>query len=77
MARQPWIITISGDRPIHDVARDLQAAGLELGNVNDLIGSLSGFSDAQLKEKLTAVPGVADVSPDTDVHIAPPDSPVQ
>ena len=70
--RQPFVITISGERPIRDVAHDLSAAGLQIDRVLENIGSVTGSADAATAERLRAIPGVADVSPDHPVDIGPP-----
>jgi hypothetical protein len=69
-----WIVTISGNRPIGDVARDLTRAGLKVDRVNEQISSISGTGDSRLKSKLKAIKGVADVTPDTPIDIGPPGS---
>lgn len=68
------IITISGDRPIQDVAKDLAAAGLNGGQTLEEIGSITGSADDDAVSKLRKVRGVADVSPDVSVDVGPPDS---
>ena len=68
------IITISGDRPIQDVAKDLAAAGLKGGQTLEEIGSITGSADDYAVPKLRKVRGVADVSPDLSVDVGPPDS---
>ena len=70
--KQAMVITMSGERPIHEVARDLKAAGFEVGQVLDAIGSVTGSADPKLVKQLRAVHGVADVSGDHPVDIGPP-----
>jgi hypothetical protein len=70
-----WIITTSADRPIKDIAKDLEDAGFEVGNVNDVIQSISGVAGDETLEKVRKVSGVVDVSPDQPIDIGPPDSP--
>ncbi len=71
-----YIVTLSGDRPIDEVSKDIRAAGLEVKDVLKEIGSITGAADPRALEKLRAVRGVADVSEDQSVDIGPPDSPV-
>ena len=71
------VVTVSGQRPIHEVANDLKAAGFEVSEVLDTIGVVTGTAHPQSKKRLKAVSGVQDVS---DEHppfdIGPPGSPV-
>ncbi len=67
-----WVITISGDRPIHDIAKDLAAAGLTKGQVLEDIGCITGSADESVAPALGKIPGVVDVTPDVPVDIGPP-----
>ena len=69
-----WIVTLSGNRPIGDVARDLARAGFKVDRVNEQISSISGTGDSRLKSKLKGIKGVVDVTPDTPIDIGPPRS---
>jgi hypothetical protein len=71
-----WIITTSGDRPLGDVKKELTREGFAVGQVLDEIGCIIGDASDDVAEKLRAVPGVADVSPDEPIDIGPPDSDV-
>ena len=70
-----WVVTASADRPIKDIAKDLEDAGFSVGNVNDEIRSITGAAGDKSVEKLRKISGVIDVSPDTPIDIGPPDSP--
>jgi hypothetical protein len=72
--QQRWIITTSGELPLKEVARRLKKAGLTVEQELTEIGCLIGTAAAA--DKLRAVTGVADVSPDAPVDIGPPDAPV-
>jgi len=74
--KEPLVITVSGDRPIHEVAADLKKAGFDVEQVLDAIGSITGSADPGTVESLRQVPGVADVSADYPVDIGPPGAPV-
>ncbi len=74
--KKPMVVTLSGERAIHDVAKDLKAAGFDVNQVLDTIGIITGSAHPQSKAKLKAVRGVADVSDDHPVDIGPPGSPV-
>jgi hypothetical protein len=69
-----WIITTSGDRPLDEVKKELTGKGFAIGQVLDEIGCIIGEASDDTAKKLRAVPGVADVSPDEPINIAPPDS---
>jgi hypothetical protein len=75
-AKQPLVITVSGDRPIQDVANDLRVAGLDVDQVLEFTGTVTGSAPPQTAERLRGVPGVADVSPDNPVDIGPPGAPI-
>jgi len=73
---QDVVITVAGNRQIHDVARDLAASGLEAAQVLDAIGVVTGSASPNSIAKLRKVHGVQDVSLDHRVDIGPPDAPV-
>jgi hypothetical protein len=72
-ASRRWVITMSGDRPISDVAVDVAAAGFAIDQVLEVIGIITGSATDGVAEAVRAVPGVADVSRDLPVDIGPPD----
>ena len=69
--KESLVVTTSGKRSIHDVARDLKDAGFEVDQVLDSINVVTGKGDAG---KLRSVQDVVDVSGDTPVDIGPPGS---
>jgi hypothetical protein len=75
-AKQHLVVTLSGDRPIQDVAADLRAAGLDVDQVLEAIGSVTGSSLPSNMKRLRRIRGVADVSLDHPVDIGPPGAPV-
>jgi hypothetical protein len=74
--KQAFVVTVSGDRPIHEVARDLKVRGFQVDQVLDAIGVVTGSAASTNVAKLRKVPGVADVSSDHAVNIGPPGAPV-
>lgn len=74
--RKKWIITLSGDRPLDEVKQHLSGAGFSIEQVLDQIGSITGSAADHVAEQLRKTPGIADVSPDMDVDIGPPDKPI-
>ena len=71
--KESLVVTTSGKRSIHDVARDLKDAGFEVDQVLDSINVVTGKGDAG---KLRSVQDVVDVSGDNPVDIGPPGSSV-
>ncbi len=69
-----WILTTDGDRPLREITKDVVAAGFEVGEVHEHIGSVVVAGDEKGVPKLKKVRGVVDVSPDTPIDIGPPDA---
>jgi hypothetical protein len=74
MGKGAWIVTTSGDRAMADIAKDLSAAGFGVDRTLEQIGVITGKSDHKTVAKARAVRGVADVSPDHEVNIGPPNA---
>ena len=72
-----WIVTTTGKGSLKDVKKNLTKSGFKVDKVLDEIGVITGTSKDDNVERFRAVDGVADVSPDEDVDIGPPDSPIQ
>jgi hypothetical protein len=70
-----WVVTLSGERPLDAVRRDMEEAGFKAGHVLEAIGVVTGECDPEAAAKLRQVAGVADVSPDSPIDLGPPDSP--
>jgi hypothetical protein len=70
------VITVSGDRPLQSVVRDLKTSGLEAVQVLDAIGVVTGSTAPGKIAKLKKVSGVQDVSLDHKVDIGPPGAPI-
>ena len=71
--KEARVVTTSGKRSVHEVARDLKDAGFEVDQVLDSINVVTGKGDAG---KLRSVKDVVDVSGDNPVDIGPPGSSV-
>jgi hypothetical protein len=67
-----WVITTSGDRPLSDIAKELEGAGLKGAEVLKEIGTITGSAEETALRKIRKVRGVEDVSPDAGVDIGPP-----
>jgi hypothetical protein len=74
--RLTWVVTVSPDRPIDAVATDVKAAGFEVRDILPFTGTIVGYSDESVAEKLRNIRSVVDVSPDYPVHAFPSGSPV-
>lgn len=72
--KQALVVTVSGDRPIQEVAKDLKAAGFEINQILEFIGSITGSAPTKSLKQLRAVPGVAGISEDHPIDIGPPDA---
>jgi len=75
-SKHKMIVTLAGDRAIHDVTRDLKAAGFEVDQTLETIGIVTGSAHPKSVAKLKSVPGVGEVAADHPVDIGPPDSDV-
>lgn len=68
-----YVVSMSGDRPVHDVEKDLTREGFIIDQVLDAIGSITGSADPAIVKRLRAVPGVSDVQEPPAVDIGKPD----
>ena len=71
-----WIVTASGKRSLKEIEADLRQHGLEVDNVLEAVGSITGKGSADLGARLRSVAGVSAVEKDSPVDIGPPDAPV-
>jgi len=76
-AKPAVIVTLSGELKVRDVARDLRAAGLDVDQVLEETGIVTGTAASGTHAMLRKIQGVADVSADHPIDIGPPDSEVQ
>lgn len=67
-----WIITISHDQSINDIAARLSAEGLTVKEILEEIGCITGSADDVTAERLKRVEGVVDIAPDMQVDVGPP-----
>ncbi len=59
------------------VAEQLRAAGMNVGEVLEALGVITGWMPAEQRATIEALPGVAAVEGETTFQLAPPDSEVQ
>lgn len=69
-----WVVTASGDRPLDELEKDLTQAGFTVVQTMEAIGCIVGTIGEEDADRVKAIPGVADVSPDEIVSIGPPGS---
>jgi hypothetical protein len=72
--KQAMVITMSGERPIHEVAHDLKTAGFDVSQVLEMVGSVTGTADPKIKKQLEGIRGVAHVGDDHPVSTASTDA---
>ncbi len=58
-----WVVTMSPERPIGHVARDLTESGFSIERIFGELRCITGFVSQDLVDKLRTIPGVIDVSP--------------
>lgn len=59
------------------IAEALQAQGLEIHQVMEMIGVITGSCETAQVKALTQVEGVESVETERPIQLAPPDSPIQ
>ncbi|WFE72122.1 hypothetical protein P8S55_03300 [Halomonas sp. M1] len=69
-----WIITISSDQSIREIATRLSAEGLTIRDVLEDIGCITGSADTATADRLKKIEGVVDIAPDMPIEIGPPDA---
>ena len=71
-----WIITGSGDVPMTDLKKQLTATGFNIEQELNEINIFTGTAGEDAAERIKTIPGVVDISPDTNIDIGPPDAPI-
>ncbi|MCO7245018.1 hypothetical protein [Halomonas sp. Mc5H-6] len=69
-----WIITISNDQSINDIAARLSEEGLTVKEILEEVGCITGSADEVAAERLKRVKGVVDIAPDMQIDVGPPGS---
>jgi hypothetical protein len=70
-------VTVGGGHAAEDVAERLRARGMEVTQVLDGIGVITGSASEEVRRDLGAVEGVARVVEGLTHQLPPPDAPVQ
>lgn len=69
-----WIITISSDQSMTEIAARLKAEGLTIRDLLEDIGCITGAADNATAERLKHIEGVVDIAPDMHMGIGQPGS---
>lgn len=69
-----WIITISSDQSITDIAARLKAEGMTIRDLLEDIGCIIGAADNATAQRLKHIEGVVDIAPDMQIEIGQPGS---
>ncbi len=76
-AKKKWLITLSGDRSMSAVKKDITALGFDVTQVFKEIGSITGSGGDAVAKKIRSISGISDVSEEPgEFNIGNPDSPV-
>ena len=70
-------MTVDDGHAIEEVAAGLRARGMEVAQVLDGIGVITGSAPDDVRQALAAVEGVASVDEQLTNRLPPPDAPVQ
>ena len=71
-----WVVTLSNEKSVSEVSRELAKTGFDIDQVLDQIGCITGSGSDEVAQKLRKVPGVADVSPEATIQLPPSDESV-
>jgi len=63
-AEKKWIITLSGERAISAVKKDITALGFDVAEVFKEIGSITGTATDSAAKKIRSIVGITDLSED-------------
>lgn len=67
-----WVITISSDQSINEMATRLSAEGLTIKDILEEIGCITGSADDATVERLKHMQGVVGIAPDIQIDLGPP-----
>ncbi len=69
-----WIITVSSDWSLTDIAARLKAEGLTICDLLEDIGCITGEADNATAERLKHIDGVVNIAQDIPIDLGPPGS---
>jgi len=70
-----WIVTATDKSTLGDVKKKLTENGFVVDQVMEEIGCITGSANEDVAKRLRTIAGIADVSPEGDINIGPPDAP--
>jgi hypothetical protein len=70
-------VTVDDEHPIEEVAAGLRSRGMEVAQVLDAIGVITGSAPDDVRHTLADVEGVTSVDEQLTHQLPPPDAPVQ
>lgn len=69
-----WVVTISEDHYIQDIAKELAELGLSKQHILPEIGCITGQADAKAVERMRKVEGVLEIEAEPNIKLSPPGS---
>jgi hypothetical protein len=70
-----WIVTATDKNVLGDVEKKLIQNGFVVDQVLEEVGCITGSANEDIVNRLRTMPGIADVSPEGEIDIGPPDAP--
>ncbi len=70
-------VTVDDEHPVEEVAEKLRARGMDVAQVHEGIGVITGSAPDEVRQDLAGVEGVASVDESLTHQRPPPDAPVQ
>ncbi|MCB9529308.1 MAG: hypothetical protein H6701_13155 [Myxococcales bacterium] len=67
-----WVVTATGECALDALARAIEAEGFAIEQTLDEIGCIIGAGSSDVINRVRALPGVEDVSPNEAIDIGPP-----
>ncbi|WP_456267476.1 hypothetical protein M1D97_09345 [Kushneria sp. AK178] len=67
--RTLWIITLTNERPVSEMASRLSQEGLAIREQLDEIGCITGEADNDVAERIRGLEGVVDIALNTPMDI--------
>lgn len=71
-----WVVTLSNEKSVDDMSRELAKTGFTIDQVLDQIGCITGSGSDEVAQTIRKIPGVVDVSPETTIQLPPSDESV-
>lgn len=68
-----WIVTATDKNALGEVSKKLTENGFVIDEVLEEVCCITGSANEETVSRLRKLPGVADVSPDQEIDLGPPD----